>query len=111
MLWAAFCHHPCINRCLSTIYHQQTVRQTECQNQTLELYRRAYVNYLQDDWVHWLPLAESPYNNSIHASAGVTPFFAEKAFQPSIVATVRAVQADGSVPNVPDAKAQTEKLV
>jgi hypothetical protein len=109
--WAAFCHHLCINRRLSTAYHPQTDGQTERQNQTLKQYLRAYVNYLQDDWVHWLPLAKFAYNNTVHASTGVTPFFAEKGFHPSIEAIVRAIPADRSVPDVPDAKARAEKLV
>jgi hypothetical protein len=86
--WAAFCHHLRINRRLSTAYHPQTDGQTERQNQTLEQYLRAYVNYLQDDWVYWLPLAEFAYNNSVHASTGITLFYAEKGFHPSIEATV-----------------------
>jgi hypothetical protein len=109
--WAAFCHHLRINRRLSTAYHLQTDGQTERQNQTLEQYLRAYVNNLHDDWVHWLPLAEFAYNNSVHASTGVTPFFTEKGFHPSIEATVQANLANRSVPDVPDAKAQAEKLV
>ncbi len=72
---------------------------------------RAYVNYLQDDWVYWLPLAEFVDNNSVHASTGVTPFYAEKGFHPSMEATVQAIPADGTVPDVPDAKACAERLV
>ncbi len=72
---------------------------------------RAYVNYLQDDWVYWLPLAELAYNNSLHASTGVTPFYAKKGFHPSIEATVQAIPADGTAPDVPDAKASAERLV
>jgi transposase InsO family protein len=109
--WAAFCHHLRINRRLSTAYHPQTEVQTELQNQTLEQYLRAYVNYLQDNWVYWLPLAEFAYNNSVHASTGVTPFYAEKGFHPSIEATVQAIPADGTFLDVPDAKARAEQLV
>ncbi len=71
----------------------------------------AYVNYLQDDWVYWLPLAEFAYNNSVHASTGVTPFYAEKGFNPSIEATVQTIPTDGTVPDVPDAKTRAERLV
>jgi hypothetical protein len=61
--------------------------------------------------VHWLPLAEFVYNNSIHASTGVIPFFAEKCYHLSILATVWAIIAHRSVPNIPDTKAPVEKLV
>ncbi len=66
---------------------------------------------MQEDWVHWLPLAEFAYNNSVHASTGVTPFYAEKGFHPSVEATVQAIPADGSVPDVPDARARADQLV
>jgi hypothetical protein len=109
--WAAFCYHLRINRWLTTAYHPQMDRQTEWQNQTLEQYLRAYVNYLQDHWVYWLPLAEFAYNNSVQASTDVTPFYAEKGFHPSIEATVQAIPADGTVPDVPDARAHADRLV
>jgi hypothetical protein len=38
-------------------------------------------------------------------------FFANIIFNPSIEDTVRGIQADGSVPNVPDTRAWAEKLV
>jgi hypothetical protein len=44
--------------------------------------------------VHWLPLAEFTYNNSIHASTSVTPNFAEKDFYFSIEAIARAIQVN-----------------
>jgi hypothetical protein len=61
--------------------------------------------------VHWLPLAKFAYNNSVHAFTSVTLFFAEMGFHPSKEVTVRAIPADRSVADVPDAKAQAEKLV
>ncbi len=71
----------------------------------------AYVNYLQDDWVHWLPLAVFTYNNNVHALTGIMLFFVKKCFHPSIEATVRAIPANRSIPNVTNAKAKAEKLV
>ena len=70
-----------------------------------------YVNYLEDDWVYWVPLAECAYDNSVYASTGITPFYAEKSFHPSIEATVQAIPADGSVSDVPDAWARADRLV
>jgi hypothetical protein len=72
---------------------------------------RAYVNYLQDNWMHWLPLAELAYNNSVYASTGIMLFFAEKGFHRSIEATVWSIPGNGAVPDVPDMKARAEKLV
>ncbi len=109
--WAAFCYHLRINRRLSTAYYPQTDGQTEWQNQTLEQYLRAYVNYLHDDWVYWLPLAEFAYNNSVYASTGVTPFYAEKGFYPSIEATVHAIPADGTILDVPNTRVRADQLV
>jgi hypothetical protein len=61
--------------------------------------------------VYRLPLAEFAYNNSDHASIGVMLFFAKKDFHPSIEAIIWAILAHGSVPDVPDTKAQVEKFV
>jgi hypothetical protein len=61
--------------------------------------------------VHWPLLAKFAYNNSIHASTDVTPFFAEQGFNPNIEATVWAIPADRSVPDVDNAKAQVETWV
>jgi len=42
----------------------------------MEQYLRAFCNYEQDNWVVLLPLAEFAYNNSVHASTKMTPFWA-----------------------------------
>jgi hypothetical protein len=42
----------------------------------MEQYLRAFCNYEQDNWVELLPLAEFAYNNAIHASTRMTPFWA-----------------------------------
>ena len=61
---------------LSSAYHPQTDGQSENSNQLMEQYLRAYVNYLQDDWVKWLPAAEFAVNNRESATTKCTPFFA-----------------------------------
>jgi hypothetical protein len=51
-------------------------------NAIIEQYLRAYVNYLQDDWADWLPLAEFAANNQASETIGALPFFANKGFTP-----------------------------
>ena len=67
---------------LSTAHHPQTDGQTERVNQILEQYLRIYCSYQQDDWSKLLPLAEFSYNNASHSGTGVSPFSANKGFNP-----------------------------
>jgi hypothetical protein len=61
---------------MSTPFHPQTDGQTERMNATMEQYLRAYVDYQQDDWYSWLPLAEFAANNQVNESTTLSPFFA-----------------------------------
>ena len=56
--------------------------QTERQNQTMEQYLCAYVNYEQNDWVDLLPLAQFAYNNTVHATMRISPFYAMYGMHP-----------------------------
>ena len=67
-------------------YHPEGNRQTERMNQTLEQYLRVYCNYQQDNWSDLLPIAEFAYNNALNATMGISPFFANKGYHPSISA-------------------------
>ena len=72
-----------IKQNLSTAYHPETDGQTERINQVLEQYLRGYCNYMQDDWIDWLSMAEFAYNNTISAGIGnITPFFANYGYHP-----------------------------
>jgi hypothetical protein len=42
------------------------------------------MNFQQDDWVNWLPLAEFAANNVISETTGVSPFFANYGFHPRL---------------------------
>jgi hypothetical protein len=53
-------------------------------NATMEQYVRSYVNYLQDDWHYWLPLAEFANNNHDSETTGISPFFADTGYHPRI---------------------------
>jgi transposase InsO family protein len=74
--WTRVCSHMSIDPRLSTAFHPQTDGQTERQNLTMEQYLRAFCNDEQDNWVELLPLAEFTYNNSVHASTSMAPFWA-----------------------------------
>ena len=65
-------------------YNPQADGQAERANQTLEEYLRHYCSYQQDNWADLLPLAEFAYNNAPNASTGVSPFFANKGYHPTI---------------------------
>lgn len=59
---------------MSTAFHPMTDGQTERTIQTLEDLLRACVLEFQGGWEDKLPLIEFSYNNSHHASIGMTPF-------------------------------------
>jgi hypothetical protein len=96
--WSQLCYCLRIRRKLSTAFHPQTDGQTERQNQSLEHYFRCYCNYLQDDWVTKSPLAEFAYNNSVHSTTGMSPFFAMYGFHPNVPSSVRDDRPEGEVP-------------
>ena len=45
-------------------------------NQTIEQYLQHYVNYEQNDWVTFLPMAQFAYNNAKHSTTEETLFYA-----------------------------------
>ena len=67
---------------VSSAHHPQTDGQTERVNQIFVEDLRCAVSYQQDDGVDFLVMAEFAYNNSIHASTKVSPFFANYGFHP-----------------------------
>jgi hypothetical protein len=42
------------------------------------------MNFRQDDWADWLPLAEFAANNIVSETTGVSPFFANYGFHPRL---------------------------
>lgn len=88
-----------IDHRLTTAYHPQTNGQTERANQTIEQYLRHYVNYQQDDWTLYLPLAQFAYNNAVHTTTAETPFFANYGYHPSITGEPRIQTATSEEAN------------
>ena len=71
-------------------YHPEGNGQAEWANQVLEQYLQIYTNYQQDNWAELLPLAEFTYNNTTHATTGVSPFFTNKGYHPEIAMDIQA---------------------
>jgi len=65
-------------------YHSKGDGQTKYMNQILKQYLHVYCNYQQDDWSKLLSLVEFAYNNTLSAT-GVSPFFTNKGYHPSII--------------------------
>ncbi|ERF68925.1 hypothetical protein EPUS_09503 [Endocarpon pusillum Z07020] len=80
--WNSLCKRLGIKAKLSTAHHPETDGQSERVNQAMETYLRSYVNYMQDDWAEWIALAEFAMNNYKSESIGMSPFFANKGFNP-----------------------------
>ena len=80
--WNRLCNRIGTKPKLSTAFHPETDGQTESANHTLKAYLRAYINWTQNDWWDWLPLAEFEANSDINASTGVSPFLATKGYNP-----------------------------
>ncbi|SJK99609.1 uncharacterized protein ARMOST_02917 [Armillaria ostoyae] len=69
----------------STAFHPQTDGQTERVNQEVEKYLRIFINYHQNDWADWLPLAEFAHNNRAHSATGKSPFMILYGRNPRII--------------------------
>ncbi|KAG5715266.1 hypothetical protein E4T56_gene2989 [Termitomyces sp. T112] len=89
--WQSLCKALEIKTSLSTAYHPETNRQTERINQTLEQYLRLYINYLQNDWRAELPLTEFTYNNTPHSTTRVSPFYANKGYNPRLTLSLKDI--------------------
>lgn len=81
-LWKRLCQRRGIKVKLSSAQHAETDGQTEIINKAIKTYLRNYVDYLQDDWVDYLPEAEFVGNNSDHSATGMSPFFADFGYHP-----------------------------
>ena len=75
-LWSEVIRLLDISQDMSTAYHPQTYGQTKRINQVLEEYLRIDGSWDQKNWMEFLPYAEFCYNNTVHSSTKITPFYA-----------------------------------
>ena len=71
-----------ITQNISTAYHPCTDGQSERTNQWIEQYLRFWVNHQQDNWNHYLPLAEFTHNSWPNETTKQTPFEALMGYTP-----------------------------
>ncbi|EFQ91148.1 hypothetical protein PTT_12096 [Pyrenophora teres f. teres 0-1] len=80
VLWERLCEILKINRRLSTAFHPQTDGATERMNSIWEVYIRAFVNWSQDDWALYCPIAQIAINGRDATSTGVAPSFLQHGY-------------------------------
>jgi hypothetical protein len=97
--WTEICYQLQVKRRLSTAFHPQTDGQTERQNQTMEQYLRMFTTDAQDNWALLLPTAQFAYNNSIHESTKLTPFYAVYGKHPLLSVPPEDSRREGEVPD------------
>ena len=51
----------------------------------MKAYLRAFVNFEQNDWARFLPMAEFAYNNAKNASSSHTPFELNCGYHPRVL--------------------------
>ena len=68
------CHTLGITQNISTAYHPQTDRQSECTNQRLEQYLCIFVDYHRQNWASLLPLTQYTLNVWPNATTKEAPF-------------------------------------
>ena len=56
------------------MFYPQTDSQLKRQNNIMDVYLQAFINFEQNDWVKLLLIAEFAYNNAKNASTNHTPF-------------------------------------
>ena len=82
--WLSLCYFLGIKRRLSTTFHSQTDGQTKRQNNMMEAYLWAFVNFKQNDWAWLLPMAEFTYNNAKNANTNHTLFKLNYGYHPRV---------------------------
>jgi hypothetical protein len=61
-------------------------------NAIMAHYLRVFINYQQDDWTSWLPLAEFVSNNHVSETTGCSRFFGNDGFHPSMTFSQHPIQ-------------------
>ena len=79
-MWKSLLKQLNINSLISISHHFKTDDQTEHFNQKIKIKLQLYVNYLQNNWVHWLLIIKFTDNNAVNKSIKMTSFYFNKDF-------------------------------
>lgn len=82
---------------MSTSFHPQSDGQTERANRTVQQIMRCLLDASaleEDKWDEWLPAVEFAYNNSRHASTGMTPFYLNAGQHPRVPSSSTTSKSD-----------------
>ena len=74
-MWAILCKTLGIKCRLFSVYHPEINGATECANQVIQPYLRAYTIFSQDNWEDLLSIAQLAINNRVVTFMGINPFF------------------------------------
>jgi hypothetical protein len=88
VFWQSVCCRLGTKQRLSTAYHPQSDGKTERANAVMEEVLRTLVGARQGDWSEVLGMVAFAVNTSVHESTGMTPFFANYGFNPTVPWTV-----------------------
>ena len=66
---------------------------TERLNQTLKQYLRFFLNYKQDNWVKWLLIVILVYNGAFLETLGMSSFFINYGYEPTISYAIGTVES------------------
>jgi hypothetical protein len=69
-------------------------------NKSIAQYLRHYVSFTQKNWAEYLPLAEFAMRNTVNASTGISPFFANNGYHPRLSFSSPRPRSDLSQKNI-----------
>ena len=82
--WLLVCYFLGIKCRLFTAFYPHTDGHTKRQNSIIETYLKTCVNFKQNDWARFLPIAKFAYNNAKNASTGHTSFELNYGYHPCV---------------------------
>jgi len=104
-LWKRVCEILKIKRRLSTAFSPETDGATERANEVVETVLRQYVDWAQDDWMEWLPVAVSAICGRDSASTGTSSFFLSHGWHQGLLDDIDGKLSDDDRRDSPIARA------